>query len=85
MSAYNMESRKMIQMNLLAEQEQRDRCREQTCGHGGWGEVREAQLRDQHWYVYTTMCNIDSQWEAVVQHRGLSLVLCADLDEWNGG
>jgi len=31
------------------------------------------------------MCKADSEWEAVVQHRELSLVLCDDLDGWDGG
>ena len=35
-----MDSRKMMQMNLFAEQEYRCRCREWTCGHGlGMGRV----------------------------------------------
>ena len=33
-----MESRKMVQVNLFAGQEQRHRHREWTCGHGGEGE-----------------------------------------------
>ena len=32
----------------------------------------------------TTMCEIDSQWEAAVQHRELSSVLCDNLERWNG-
>ena len=32
-------------------------------------------------YIYTTMCEIHSQWEAAVEHRLLSLMLCDDL-EW---
>lgn len=43
-----MESRKKVEMNLLARrQEQRARCGEWTCGpggggeRGGWGELRE--------------------------------------------
>ena len=34
--------------------------------------------------MYTTMCEIDSQWEAAVEHRELKAVLCDDLDEWDG-
>ena len=50
----------MVQMNLLAGQEKRQRCREWTYGHewGGrrsWGEVREW-----HGHIYTTKCKIDS-------------------------
>ena len=33
----------------------------------------------------TTMCKTDNQWEAVVQHRRLSSMLCDDLEGWNGG
>ena len=31
------------------------------------------------------MCKIESQWEASVQHRELSLVLCDDLEGWDWG
>ena len=31
------------------------------------------------------MCKTDSQWEAAVQRMELSLVLCDDLDGWDGG
>ena len=34
--------------------------------------------------IYTTMCKIDSYWEAAVQHGELSLVLCDDLEGWDG-
>ena len=38
-----------------------------------------------HTYTYMThMGEIDSQWEAVVQHSALSFVLCDDLDGWGG-
>ena len=30
------------------------------------------------------MCKIDSQWEAAVQHKELSSVLCEDLAGWEG-
>ena len=40
-----MESRKIVLKNLFAGQGQRDRHREQTCGHSrgrrGWDELRE--------------------------------------------
>ena len=29
------------------------------------------------------MCETDSWWEAAVQHRELSLVLCDDLEGWD--
>ena len=31
------------------------------------------------------MCKIDSKWEAAVSHWELSLVLCDDLQGWDGG
>ena len=33
----HMESRKMVQMNVFAGQEERHRCREWMCGHRGQG------------------------------------------------
>ena len=35
--------------------------------------------------TYTTVCKIDSECEAAVQHKGLSLVLSDDPDGWKGG
>ena len=35
--------------------------------------------------MYTTVCKTDSWWGPAVQHRGLSLVLCDDLEEWDRG
>ena len=35
--------------------------------------------------VYTVLCEIDGEWETAVCHRGLSLVLCDDLEGWVGG
>ena len=32
-----------------------------------------------------TVCKTDSQWEAAVQHKDLSLVLCDDLAGWEEG
>ena len=29
------------------------------------------------------MCKIDGQWEAAVEHRELSSVLCGDLEGWD--
>ena len=31
-----------------------------------------------------TMCKTDSQWEAAIEHRELSSVLCDDLEGWEG-
>ena len=35
--------------------------------------------------IYTTVCKINSQQEADVQHRDLSSKLCDDLEVWNWG
>ena len=35
--------------------------------------------------MYTAMCKKDSWWEAAVQHRELSSVLCGDLEGRDGG
>ena len=52
-------------MNIFAGQEYRLRNREQTCGHiggrRGWGKWAGKQCR-----IYTSMCEIDSYWEAAV-------------------
>ena len=42
-------------------------------------------MREQHWHVYTSMCKVDSQWEATVQHGEPSSLLCGDLEGWDGG
>ena len=52
-----MESRKKVEMNLLARrQEQRARCGEWTCGPGGCGERGGwGELREQHWHMCTVI------------------------------
>ena len=35
--------------------------------------------------MYTAMCEKDSSWEAAIQHRELSSVLCDDLEGWDEG
>ena len=35
-------------------------------------------------YTHTHVCKIDSYWEHVIKHKGLSLVLCGDLEVWIG-
>ena len=58
-------SRKMVQMNLFPEQEQRHRCREWALGcskgRGGWEE-----LGKRHWYIHTIMYKTDSYQEALL-------------------
>ena len=58
----HMESRKMVQMNVFAGQEERHRCREWMCGHMG---EREGGMNwefrtDIYIHIYTTMCKTDS-------------------------
>ena len=73
----------MVKQNLFSGQEQRCRHREWTCGHhggrGGWD-----KFGDQVGHIYTTMHQIDSQWEQTIKHRKLSSVFCDDLDGWVG-
>ena len=53
-----MEFRKMVTMTLHARQQKRHRCKEQTlglCGRSrGWDDLREG-----HWNMYITICEID--------------------------
>ena len=48
-------------------------------GKGRLGRIERVALTCIHY-----MCKIDSSWEAVVQHREVSLVLCDDLEGWDG-
>ena len=41
-------------------------------------------MREQHCRIYTTVRDMDSQWEAAVWHRELSSGLCDDLEGWAG-
>ena len=79
-----MEFRKMALMNLFAEQQWRNRHREQTygCGkRGGGGEMYgESDME-----TYITICKIDSQWEFAVWLRKLKQGLCINLEGWGGG
>ena len=77
------ESRKMLLMNLLARQQQRNRHHKQTYGHrerGGEGEMYgESNMK-----TFTTICKIDSQWEFAVCLRELKQGLCINLEGWDG-
>ena len=42
-------------------------------------------MREQHCRIYTTVRDMDSQWEAAVWHRELSSGLCDDLEGGGGG
>ena len=46
---------------------------------GRAGQVARVALTSTH-----TMCTIAIWWEAAVQHRKLSSVLCDDLERWDG-
>ena len=43
------------------------------------GQIETVALR-----LYETICKLDMQWEASVYHRKLSLVLCINLEGWDG-
>ena len=74
---------KMVQMNLFVGQQQRHRCREWTCGHGGEGEGgTNMEIR---FDINTIPCvKQTASQEPAVLHRELSSVLCDDLDGWDG-
>ena len=52
----------MFQKNLFAGQQWRNRHREQTYGHGGWGEGEGERYGESNMETY----KIDSQWEFAV-------------------
>ena len=43
------------------------------------------ELGDWDWEICIATCKTDNSWEPAVWLRELSLVLCDDLDGWNGG
>ena len=49
-----------------------------------WGGRRWTHLREEHWNIYITIYKIDSQWEFAVWHRNPKLVLCVNLEGWDG-
>ena len=49
----------------------------------GWGRVSWDEVREWHGLMYTTKCEIDSQWETAAQHRKISSVLCDHLEGWD--
>ena len=46
------------------------------------GKERVKQIEEVALNTYITMCKIDSQWEATVQHKELNPVLWDNLEEW---
>ena len=71
----------MVLKTLSAGQQWRCRHREQTCGHGGGVEERVYQWGEQHGNVYTTICEIESQWECA---QGAQIGACDNLEGWAG-
>ena len=62
-----MESRKVVLMNLFAEQQRRHSHREPTYGQGhGRGKKGCHERREQHGSIYTNTYKIDSQWKFAV-------------------
>ena len=78
-----MESRQILLKNLFTGEQQRNRHKEQTDGHGergGEGEMYERSNMD----TYITICKIDSQWELAVSLRKLKQGSCIKLEGWDG-
>ena len=73
----------MVLKNLFAEQQWRNRHREQTYGHeerGGEGQT----YRESNMETYITIYKIDSQWEFATCLRELKQGLCINLERWDG-
>ena len=77
-----MESRKMAPKNLFAEQQWRNRHREQTYGHGERGGKGEMYVEN-NMETYITICKIDRQCEFAVCLRKLKQGLCINLERWD--
>ena len=72
----------MVLMNLFAEQQWRDRHREQTYGHKE--RKREGEMYGKiNMDTYITICKIDSQQESAEWLRELKQGLCINLEGWN--
>ena len=68
--------------NLFTGQQQRNKHREQTYGHGERGEGEMYGKSNMETYI--TICKTDSQREFVVWLRKLKQGLCINLEEWDG-
>ena len=64
-------------------QSNRDIDKEQTCGHSE-ERRRWDKLGEQHENICITLCKTDSQWEFAVWLRTSNLVLCDNLEDWDG-
>ena len=71
-NTYNMEFIKMVTTTVYARQQKRHRYKEQTfglCGRRqGWDDLRE-----QHWNLYITICEIDQQSKFDAWNRALKV------------
>ena len=74
----------MVLKNLFTGKEWRDRCREQTHGHGERGGEGEMYGK-RNMETYITICKIDSQQEFAAWLRKLKQGLCINLEGWGGG
>ena len=72
----------MVLQNLFAEQQWRNRHREQTYGHGEKGE--DELYGESNIETYITICKIESQWEFAVCCRKLKQELYVNLEGWDG-
>ena len=73
----------MVLKNLFTGKEWRDRCREQTHGHGERGGEGE-MYRKRNMETYITICKIDSQQEFAAWLRKLKQRLSINLEGWDG-
>ena len=78
-----MESRQILLKNLFTGEQQRNRHKEQTDGHGERGGEGE-MYGETNMETYITICKIDSQWEFALWLRKLKQGLCINLEEWDG-
>ena len=72
----------MVLKNLFARQQWRNRCREQTYGHGERG-GKDETYGESNMETYITICKIDSQREFSVQ--GLCINLGGGMGREMGG
>ena len=73
----------MVPKNLFARQQWRNRHREQTYRHDKRGGEAE-RYGESNKETYTTICNIDIQWELAVCLRKLKQGLCINLEGCDG-
>ena len=74
----------MVLIDLLAGPQWRHRHREQTYGHGEWGEGEGAMYAESNMETDIAICKIGSQWEFAVWLRGLKPGICDNLVGWDG-